>query len=375
MNRVVLKIIVVSSFLILGLSDVWAKKQEVTPKALRAPVSMRSEYQGNIYKIKLDKKLHASVERQIERFSSGKLQNFVKEGMARAEPYLPYIMERIDYYGLPRELIYLPLVESAYRHDAVSRVGATGMWQFMYTSALPYGLVINEWQDDRLDVYLATDAALRKIRREMDLLGDPLLAMAAYNGGITRVRRHQRNLESAGEEATFWQMYDQKLLPRETSEYVPQILAIAKMMEKPRKYGFKPIKWRPRELNSGKSRFFVELELSKQIHLELIAKDAGIQPEELIYLNRALKKNITPPIAKNTPFMVRLPISYVEELTQAIEASDWAPILYKKYRVQKGDSFARIASRHNVRVADLIEANPGKNPRLIHPGDIINVPI
>jgi membrane-bound lytic murein transglycosylase D len=372
MNKVVVGLALMCSWVSLGATGM---EDILMPKSVQSPLSMRTEYQGNVYKILLDDIMHDSIERQMERFSKGSLHRFVTEGMRRAEPYLPYIMERIDFYGLPRELIYLPLVESAYKFDAVSRVGATGMWQFMYTSALPYGLVINEWRDDRLDVYLATDAALRKIRREIDLLGDPLLAIAAYNGGVTRVRRHQRNLEGAGKEATFWQMYDDRLLPRETSEYVPQILAIAKLMENPHRHGFKEITWKPRAFNDGKAQFFVELELSKQINLELIAKDAGVQAYELLRLNQSLRKKITPPVSAKNTYMVRLPIEHADLLAQAIAKSKWQPPQFIRYRVQKGDSFSRIASRHKVTVAQLIAANPKKNPRLIHPGDIINIPI
>jgi membrane-bound lytic murein transglycosylase D len=345
------------------------------PKPLNDPISISINYQKNPYKIGLSKEENKAIDRHVVRFSQGRMLNFVKDSLERAEPYLPYIMERIDYYGLPRELIYLPVVESGYRFDAKSHVGATGTWQFMYSSALPYGLVINEWRDDRLDIYLATDAALRKIRHEMDLLEDPLLAMAAYNGGITRVRRHQRNLRNQDRPATFWQMYDDKLLPKETSEYVPQILAIAKMMQKPRRYGLKPIKWKPQELNAGRRKTFVELELDKQVNLELIAKDAGVDLAELTYLNRHLRRGITPPITDKQKFMVRLPVQSASILTSAIADSDWQPIRYRTYRVQRGDSFARIASRHSVSTAELIAANPRRNPRLIHPGEIINVPI
>ncbi|NIZ40277.1 transglycosylase SLT domain-containing protein [Entomospira entomophila] len=360
--------------LLLSQGIVFAKNPP-KPKPLYEPISMGATKRDPRYKIILKQELHDAVDKQFERYQQDRMLKFLRDSLERAEPYLSYIMERIDYYGLPRELIYLPVVESGYRFSAVSRAGATGMWQFMRTSALPYGLIIDEWRDDRLDVYLSTDAALRKIRDEMDLLGDPLLAIAAYNGGITRVRRQQRHLTGKGITPSFWSMYDERLLPRETSEYVPQLLAIARLMEKPRRYGLKPIRWKPQGLNTGKKKTFIEFELEKQINLELIAKDVGIDVTELFFLNQSLKKGITPPTAKGRSFVMRLPTAHAPALTDAILASDWVPNLYIKYRVKKGDSFARIASRHSITTQELIAANPRKNPRLIHPGEILNIPI
>lgn len=317
MSILVQKILFISFLFISNLS---LYAIESKPKPLRSPISVGFETIINS-KIVLKEENHPAIVKHINRFSRGGMNVFLQESLERARPYLSYIMERIDYYDLPRELIYLPVVESGYRYDAVSRVGAMGMWQFMYASALPYGLVINEWRDDRLDVYLSTDAALRKIKKEMELLGDPLLAIAAYNGGITRVRRHQNNLLRLGKQATFWQMYDANLLPKETSEYVPQLLAIASIMKEPRKYGLKPIKWQPKKLNSGKSKFFIEYELDKQVNLELIAKNTGIDLWELKQLNQSLKRTLTPPATYTSKFTVRLPISYADQLKTAISSS------------------------------------------------------
>ncbi|WDI34517.1 transglycosylase SLT domain-containing protein [Entomospira nematocerorum] len=362
-------------FVLLLSSGFLSAKNPPKPKPLHEPISLGAIKRDPQYKIILKQEIHHAVDKHFDRYQQERMLRFLRESLERAEPYLPYIMERIDYYGLPRELIYLPVVESGYRFSAVSRAGATGMWQFMRTSALPYGLIIDEWRDDRLDVYLSTDAALRKIRDEMDLLGDPLLAIAAYNGGITRVRRQQRYLMGKGINPSFWSMYDERLLPKETSEYVPQLLAISRLMEKPRRYGLKPIRWKPQGLNTGKKKAFVEIELEKQINLELIAKEVGIDVAELFVLNQSLKKGITPPAIKGRSFVMRLPAAHAPSLADAIVASDWVPNVFIKYRVKKGDSFARIAAKHAISTEKLIAANPHKNPRLIHPGEILNIPI
>lgn len=326
-------------------------------------------------RINLRRENHPAIERHIERFSRPNNIAFIENSLLRAAPYLAFIMERIDYYGLPRELIYLPLVESGFRYAAVSHAGAVGMWQFMHASALPYGLVINEWQDDRRDVFLATDAALRKIRDELALLGgDPLLAMAAYNGGITRLRRHRRNLIAAGEEPTFWRMYDLRLLPRETMEYVPQILAIARMMQNPRRFGLTPLRWRPVALNQGREAEFAEIVVQQQVSLERLATELNMDMVELGRLNRGLRRGVTPPLEQADSFTMRVPPSYAERVHYLLNYSDWQPILYRTHRVERGDSFARIAARHNISTAELIAANPRNNPRLIHPGELLNIP-
>ena len=129
-------------------------------------------------------------------------KKWLKTVMERSLPYLAYIEEKIEEYGLPKELVFLPVIESEYSPYAVSRSGATGIWQFMRNSISGYGLSISDWADDRKDFMKSTDAALRKLKDNYTALGDWLLAIAAYNAGLGAVSRAVKTSE--GESIDFW---------------------------------------------------------------------------------------------------------------------------------------------------------------------------
>ncbi|TXT50856.1 MAG: membrane-bound lytic murein transglycosylase D [Spirochaetes bacterium] len=151
--------------------------------------------------------------------------------MQNSLPYLGYIEERIRILGLPRELAFLPVIESEYSPFAVSRSGATGIWQFMKNSIAGYGLLISDWQDDRKDFIKSTDAALNKLSDNLKKFGEWNLALAAYNAGAGAVSRAIKN--AAVSQADFWHLYDAKRLPKESMSYVPKFLAAASILRYP----------------------------------------------------------------------------------------------------------------------------------------------
>ena len=134
--------------------------------------------------------------------------------------YMPIFEEVLDKYDLPLELKYLPVIESALNPHAVSRVGATGLWQFMYPTGRLYNLTINSYVDERRDPYLATDAAARFLKDLYELYGSWTMALAAYNCGPGNVNKAIRR---SGGKTTYWEIRD--YLPRETRGYVPAFIA------------------------------------------------------------------------------------------------------------------------------------------------------
>jgi membrane-bound lytic murein transglycosylase D len=313
---------------------------------------------------------HRTVQRQIEYFSAPHNLQFIVHSLERAAPYLSYIMERIDYYGLPRELLYLPVIESAYRPAAVSPRGALGVWQFMATSATPYGLQINEWQDDRRDIYLATDAALRKIKHEYSLIGDMALALAAYNGGLTRVRNAVKKAQAQGLAGDFWTLQEHLMLPYETMQYVPKIMAVAHIVSNGRDYGIEPVKWITTKNRQPLS--FGTLVVDNQVNLHALATHLGVEVQEFTQLNSGLRHGITPPQAN---YQIRVPHELLDEVRYALEKNaDALKPSYRMYTVQRGDTLSGIAHRNGVTVSAVMRLNPKVNPQWIHPGQTVLMP-
>ena len=159
--------------------------------------------------------------------------------LTRMPRYEGMIRERLQEQGLPGDLVYLALIESGFSNSATSRAKAVGMWQFMKGTAKGYGLRVDSWVDERRDPYRATAAAARHLQQLNDRFGSLYLAAAAYNAGAGKVSRGVRRLpdddaDSLNSDATFFRLYDTKLLRRETKDYVPKLIAAARIAKEPR---------------------------------------------------------------------------------------------------------------------------------------------
>ncbi|TMC60963.1 MAG: lytic transglycosylase domain-containing protein [Chloroflexi bacterium] len=159
--------------------------------------------------------------------------------LTRMPRYEGMIRARLQEQGLPGDLVYLALIESGFSNAATSRAKAVGMWQFMKGTARGYGLRVDSWVDERRDPYRATDAAVRHLKHLNDRFGSLYLAAAAYNAGAGKVSRGVRRLpddddaDSLNSDATFFRLYDTKLLRRETKDYVPKLIAAARIAKEP----------------------------------------------------------------------------------------------------------------------------------------------
>ncbi len=181
--------------------------------------------------------LNDQVAMFINYFSSTKGRHTLEHGLTRAGRYRELISQTFKQVGVPQDLIYLAMAESGFQPLAVSRAGARGMWQFMAGRGSMYGLERNWWVDDRQDPVKSTQAAARHLKDLYNQFGDWYLAMAAYNTGPGNI---QRAVERTGY-ADFWELYRRGVLPQETRNYVPIIVAVTIMAKNPAQYGLENV--------------------------------------------------------------------------------------------------------------------------------------
>jgi membrane-bound lytic murein transglycosylase D len=288
---------------------------------------------------------------------SGEYHNRIARGLARAGTYLPMIREKLAKAGLPQDLAYLPLIESAFSTTAYSRAKAHGMWQFISGTGRRYGLAVGSLLDERRDPELSTDAAIAYLRDLYLEFGDWNLALAGYNSGEGNVRRA---IERSGSR-DFWTL--QNRLPKETRNYVPAFIASVIVSKQPERFGFPPIV----EEDWTYDRIVVD----DPLDLQFLAKGLDLQLADLRELNPAVRRDLTPP-GRDTA--IRLPTGYgarAEQLLAATPTAEWAP--RTSYTVREGDTLSAIAKRHGSTVADIRQAN-GLRSTLIHPGQNLIVP-
>ena len=302
--------------------------------------------------------LNSTVEQFLEAMvSSGEYHRRIETGLARAGTYLPMIRPRFATAGLPQDLSYLPLIESAFSVKAYSRARALGMWQFISSTGRHYGLDVGSLVDERRDPELSTDAAVAYLSDLYDQFNDWYLALAAYNSGAGNVRRAIRRSGSRD----FWTL--RKFLPRETRNYVPAFIASVIVAKQPEKYGFTP--------TIDKPWTFETIEVPDALDLQFLAKESGITLDELRELNPAIRRDLTPARSTTT---LRLPPGTTASAEAALNSTprdQWAPRMI--HTVRSGDSLYSIARKYGSSVSAIRQANALRGS-LIRPGQNLIVP-
>jgi membrane-bound lytic murein transglycosylase D len=279
----------------------------------------------------------------------------------RAEPFIFYVTDELDKAGLPLELALLPIVESTYDPLAYSHSHAVGLWQFIPSTAKSFGLRRDRWYDGRRDVIYSTQAAvkyLKYLHRRFD--NDWLLALAAYNSGEGNVRKSIKRNRKLGKKTDFWSIK----LPRETRNYVPQLLALATLIENPEKFDIKlPF--------IADQAYFEVVEIESQIDLNKVIEITGVEGTAFTKLNPAYRRSITPPQGKHN---LLLPVGSAEPLRQLLVTTDpktWVP--HTEYQVVSGDSLSQIAQRFRVPTQWLKSRNNLRSDRL-RIGQVLLIP-
>ncbi len=260
--------------------------------------------------------------------------------------------------GLPRELIFLAMIESGMSPTAVSNVSAVGPWQFMAGTAKDYDLRRNWWLDERRDLEMSTRAAAAYIQDLYARFGDWSLVVAAYNSGGGRIAR---KIRQHGHD-NFWNMR----LPLQTTDYVPKFIAAARIGENPEKYGFARNGVTPVEYDV--------LHVDDATDLELIARCAQSSGAELRQLNPALLRGASPPDMKGYP--VRIPKgSRSRAATALAKVPADKRLTWRRHRVQRGETLGHIARQYGSSVNDIARLNKLGDVHLIRPGDQLLIPM
>ncbi|WP_417362682.1 LysM peptidoglycan-binding domain-containing protein [Galbibacter sp.] len=311
-----------------------------------------------------------SLESVIKMFLKNK-REFLTRVMARSKFYFPLFEQMMDRYDIPLEIKYLAVIESALNPKAKSRVGATGLWQFMFTTGKAYGLDVSSYVDQRSDPVKSTEAAAKYLARLYKIFGDWDLALAAYNSGPGNVNKAIRR---SGGYTNYWNL--RSYLPRETAGYVPAFLATMYIMEYAEEHGFE-------DFASTEAGYYFEtdtVQVKQLISFDQISEMLEVEMDVVQFFNPSYKLDIIP-FVDDQAYTLRLPVTDIgrfvanedtiysrvaqelnkreKALPQLVESSNQI-----HYRVKNGDYLGKIAEKYGVRVSEIKRWNGLRNNNL-----------
>ncbi len=293
-------------------------------------------------------------------FQTPRGRAIVETGLRRAGRYREMISRVLREEGMPQDLIYLAQAESAFQPLALSRAGARGIWQFVAYRGQEYGLRHTWWIDERQDPEKATHAAAQHLRDLYRLYGDWYLAMAAYNCGPGNV---QKGIERTGY-ADFWELYKRNVLPRETKNYVPIIIALTLIAKDAAHYNIQVEPEAPVPTDVVKP--------GRAIDLRLVAETIDVDAETLRALNPSLLRLATP---DDPSFELHLPLGTAQKFIA--EIADIPPdkwVSWRRHRVETGETLASIAKKYRVTAAAITDANSIERNAALDAGEKLIIP-
>jgi membrane-bound lytic murein transglycosylase D len=303
------------------------------------------------------------VQREIQSFTTKERDLFI-DGYRRSGRYRPMILAKLEEAGLPSQLSWLPMVESWFKVRAYSRASAVGMWQFISSTGLRYGLSRDAWVDERFNPEKSTDGAIGYLTDLHGLFGDWPKALAAYNCGEARVQRLQRR--SATEYLDFWDLYE--LLPRETRRYVPRLFAALQIIENPEKYGMTLPEPDAPPID------LATVTVEKAVKLENLDRLLGLDKGTLGDLNPELRYRGTPKRA----YELTVPGTKRQVLVAGIASvPEWRPpqTRYVIHRVRRGQTLSVIARRYGTSVRAIMRTNNLRSANRIREGQRLRIPV
>lgn len=273
----------------------------------------------------------------------GRLHDFMAAGLERAHRYLPMIRDVFHQEGLPDDLAYVPLIESAFKPTALSRASARGMWQFMLGTGEQFGLHQTFFVDERADPEKATHAAaeyLKSLRDAFD--GDWNMALASYNAGPGRIQRAAQRAHTSD----YWELASSsRYLPKDTCDYVPMIMAAILIAKNPTLYGFE---------DAGASPLAYErVAVPNALDLKYLAEWSGVSVDELRQLNPDLRRATTP----DRLHEVKVPIGTATTIQKQLQSAAPLYVHFDFHAVRRGETLTAIARKYRVSLTELRAAN------------------
>jgi membrane-bound lytic murein transglycosylase D len=306
--------------------------------------------------------IHDRVLSFLEYYTEGNGRRTMELGLERAGQYGPMIRRILQEEGVPEDLIHLAQTESAFKPRALSRAAAKGMWQFIASRGAEYGLRQTGWIDERSDPEKSTRAAARHLRDLHERFGDWNLAMAAYNSGPGRV---QRAIDQAGV-ADFWVLAERNLLPRETRNYVPTILAMTLIGRNPSRYGF--------DVRPADALEVERVRVAQATDLRVIAEGLELPLGTIEELNPHVLRWATPP--DDDEFELILPTGYAGLYDEKIAPlAEKDRLLFQYHIVSRGETLSHLSQRYGVSISAISDTNRLNNQHMVHIGQSLIIPL
>jgi len=304
---------------------------------------------------------------QYIQFFQGPGRKWFRKWMSRSTRYIPMMTPLLERGGLPRDSVYLAMIESGFSPGATSWARAAGPWQFISSTGRRFGLKQDFWVDERRDPLKATVAAGRYLSELHGVLGHWYLAWAGYNAGGEKLRRM---MERRGT-SDFWALSDGKGLAKETKHYVPKLIACALVAKHPRAFGFSED-----EFEFQQPLDFDEVPVVEPTDLDVVARAAGTSTETIRELNPELRRWCTPPASVARPYLVRVPRGTKDPAVAALARIPAGERLsYRIHHVRKGDTLSRIALQYHSAPEAILQFNRLRSAKTLRINTELAIPV
>jgi membrane-bound lytic murein transglycosylase D len=281
---------------------------------------------------------------------SGRFNQWFSRALSRGLPHLPRIREILAEAGIPQDLAYVPIVESAFNPSALSRAKAKGLWQFIPSTGKQYGLKQDFFVDERSNMEKATLAAAQYLKKLYAMFGDWNLALAGYNAGEGRVQRAIKRAQTND----FWALAKTRSFRAETKNYVPLIHAAIVIAKSPESYGI--------DISPDASIASETIQVTGSYPITTVARCASAEPAEIKQLNPDLRRGMTP----SSAFDLKVPHGSGEQVTSCLAGE--RAMDYTRHVVRRGDTLSRIASMFGVSSSEIARANGMTLKSTLRPG-------
>ncbi len=304
---------------------------------------------------------------QYIQFFQGPGRKWFRKWVSRSTRYMPVMQPILEQKGLPRDTIYLAMIESGFSAHAYSWAHAAGPWQFISSTGRQYGLRQDFWVDERRDPVKATHAAAAYLKQLHSELGHWYLAWAGYNTGGGRVRRMMDRHGTSD----FWALSLERGFAKETQHYVPKLIAAALVAKNPSAFGF-----REDEFDYEPPLEFDEVQLVDATDLDVIARAAGVSVKDVHDLNPELKRWCTPPATEKKPYVLRLPKGTSEEFAKNFkQLSPNERLTFRIHKVKRGDTLSQIAQVYGTAPEAILQFNRLKSARSLRINAELAIPV